>query len=204
MKRPSAQSLLKTCLQAMALAGGLLCSAFSSAELLNGDFSAGFAGWQGELFDGFSTTTGTPVTNFDASSGAAVISDDDTNWAVTLFQDFTVQSLLAPGNTLSLDLDFSAATTNPFDFVVAELVDLGGALATIDISTGPIDITAWAGQSAQILFYLEDGDFLARDSLTIDNISITQSEASVPEPASLLLFLGAGLGLAATRQKRKA
>lgn len=203
MKNPSVHAPRHTFFQVLTFLSALLCSSLSSANLLNGDFSSGFANWQGELFDGMTTTTGTPSTNFDASSGAAVISNDDSNWAVTLFQDFTVQSLLAPGNSLSLDLDFSASVTDPFDFFVAELVDLGGALATVDISAGPIDITAWAGQTAQILFYLEDGDLLAQDSLTIDNISITQHAASVPEPGSLLLLLGAGLALCASQRKRQ-
>ena len=208
MKRPSTHSPLKTFLQVSALAAALLCSAFSSAELLNGDFSSGFDNWQGEVTSGDPGTTTavnpSAITNFDASSGTAVISNDDTNWAVALFQDFTVQSLLASGNTLWLELDFSASVSGPFDFFVAELEDTTGGLLTLDISSGSIDITAWAGMAAGIVFYLQDDDFQTGDFLTIDNIRITQHEASVPEPTSLFLLLGAGLGLIASQRKFKA
>ncbi len=202
---PCKHSKLKPYLQTIALAAGLLCSAASSANLLNGDFSSGFDNWEGEVFDGAATTVsplpGSFGDNFDASSGAAVITNDDINWAVTLFQDFTVQSLLNPANTLWLELDFSSSVSAPFsDFVVAELVDLGGSLATLDISGGSVDITSWAGLNAEILFLVEDGDFDTGDFLTIDNISITQHAASVPEPGSLALFLSAGLALLARRR----
>lgn len=208
MKYPSTRtssthSPLKTCLQATTLAAGLMCSSLSFANLLNGDFSSGFANWEGEVFDGFTDTPGTALPNFDASSGAAVLTNDDVNFAVTLFQDFTVQDLIAPGNSLWLELDFSATVSDPFDFFVAELVNLGGTLSTLDIGSGSVDITAWAGQSAEILFYLEDVDLVTGDFLTIDNIRITQHAASVPEPGSLMLLLGAGLGLCASQRKRK-
>ncbi len=123
---------------------------------------------------------------------------------MALFQDLTVQSLLASGNTLWLELDFSASVSDPFDFFVAELEDTTGGLLTLDISSGSIDITAWAGMAAGIVFYLQDDDFQTGDFLTIDNIRITQHEASVPEPASLFLLLGAGLGLIASQRKFKA
>ncbi len=200
---PCKYSKLKPFLQTIALAAGLLCSAASSANLLNGDFSSGFTGWEGELFDGTTTTSGTGGSNFDAGSGAAIITNDDTNWAVALFQDFTVQSLLNPANTLWLELDFSSTVSAPSDFgdfVVAELVDLGGSLLTLDISGGSVDITAWAGSSAEILFLVEDVDFTTGDFLTIDNIRITQHAASVPEPGTSALFLSAGLALLARRR----
>jgi hypothetical protein len=205
---PCKPSKLKPYLQTIALAAGLLCSAASSANLLNGDFSSGFDSWQGQVtYD--DPTSGLPVdeivspltSNFDATSGAAVITNDNINWGVALFQDFTVQSLLAPANTLWLELDFSSSVSAPFsDFVVAELVDLGGSLATLDISGGSVDITSWAGLNAEILFLVEDGDFGTGDFLTIDNIRITQHAASVPEPGSLALFLSAGLALLARRR----
>lgn len=202
---PCKYSKLKPYLQTLALAAGLLCSAASSANLLNGDFSSGLDSWEGELFDGTTTTSVNPLPggfggNFDASSGAAVITNDDTNWGVALFQDFTVQSLLNPANTLWLELDFSASLSDSFDFVVAELVDLGGSLATLDISGGSVDITAWAGLNAEILFQVDDGDFTTGDFLTIDNIRITQHAASVPEPGISVLFLSAGLALLARRR----
>ena len=212
MKQPTMCSPFKTCLHATALAGGLLFSAFSSADLMNGDFSSGFASWQGEVTDDFFVNTfvdplpGAFGGNYDASSGAAVLTNDDTNIGIALFQDFTVQSLLASGNTLWLDLDFSASVSDPFDLVIGELENPTGPLLSLDLTLGggPIDITAWAGIDAGIVFYLEDGDFFTGDFLTIDNISITQRTAAVPEPASLMLLLGAGLGLLASQRKRRA
>jgi len=211
MKHPPKHPKLKTCIKAAALAGGLLCSSLSYAVLMNGDFSAGFDDWEGELFDGatdlsVSSLPGGYTANFDVSSGAAVITNDGINYGVTLFQSFTIQALAVATNTLWLDLDFSLDVSDPDvslgDFVTAQL---SGALPTLDISGGgPIDITSWAGGGVtEILFYVEDADFSTGDKLTIDNISITQRTASVPEPASLMLFLGAGLGLFASQRKLK-
>ncbi len=203
---PFKHARLKPFLQTMTLAAGLLCSGASFANLLNGDFSSGFTGWEGELFDGTSTTTVSPLpggfgANFDVSSGTAVITNDDTNFGVALFKDFTVQSLLAPGNTLLLELDFSATVSGAFDdLVVAQLEDLSGSLSTLDISGGSVDITDWAGSSAEILFLVEDVDLTAGDFLTINNIRITQHAASVPEPGTSALFLSAGLALLARRR----
>jgi len=218
MKRPSVYSPLKICLQVSALAAALLCCTFSSADPLtgleNGDFSSGFDHWQGEVFDGgyvdVDPLPGGYAANFDASSGSAVLTNDFFNFGITLFQEFTVQDLASPGNTLWLSLDFSASINDAFDFVVAELVDTAGGLLTLDLSSGgPIDITAWAGIAAEILFLVEDGiDPVTGgfgktgDFLTIDNISITQRTAAVPEPTSLMLLLGAGLGLVASQRKR--
>ncbi|MBQ0719506.1 MAG: PEP-CTERM sorting domain-containing protein [Gammaproteobacteria bacterium] len=214
MKHPSTHSTFKTCLQASALAAGLLCSSLSSANLLNGDFSSGFTGWQGVVTESAPMTfnpvdtvvdplPGGFASNFDASSGAAVLTNDDTYWGVALFQDFTVQSLLDPNNSLWLELDFSASGSSIADLVVAEFVDTNNVLATLDISGGSVDITAWAGQAAEILFLIEDVDFSTGDFLSIDNIRITQHAASVPEPGSLMLLLGAGLGLVASKRKFK-
>ena len=208
---PCKYSKLKSFLQIIALTSGLLCSGASFANLLNGDFSSGFDNWQGEVTYDDPTTfnptdelvsplPGSFGANFDASSGAAIITNDDTNWAAALFQDFTVQSLLSPANTLWLELDFSSSVSDPFDLVVAELIDLGGTLSTLNISDGSVDITAWAGSSAEILFLIEDADFFTGDFLTIDNIRITQHAASVPEPGTLVLFLSAGLALLARRR----
>jgi hypothetical protein len=204
---PFKHARLKLFLQTMALAAGLLCSGASFANLLNGDFSSGFTGWEGELFDGATTSSLNPVTssatgNFYVNlSGEAVVTNDDFNWSVALFQDFTVQSLLAPGNTLLLELDFSATVSGAFDdLVVAQLEDLSGSLSTLDISGGSVDITDWAGSSAEILFLVEDVDLTAGDFLTINNIRITQHAASVPEPGTSALFLSAGLALLARRR----
>ena len=204
---PFKHARLKPFLQTMTLAAGLLCSGASFANLLNGDFSSGFDNWEGEvIYD--DPMSGFPVFeivdplmgNFDASSGAAVITNDDTNWGVTLFQNFTVQNLLLPANTLWLELDFSSNVSDTFDFDLASLLDMGGALTALDISGGSVDITAWAGSNAQIIFQLEDGDFFTGDSLTIGNIRITQHTASVPEPGTSALFLSAGLALLARRR----
>jgi hypothetical protein len=190
----------------MTLTAGLLCSGASFANLLNGDFSSGFDHWEGSLFDGSTDTDLTSLpgafgTNFNAGSGAAVVTNDDTNYSVNLFQDFTVQSLLDPANTLLLELGFSSNVSAPFDLVVAELVDPGGVLPILNISGGSsFDITTWAGSSAKIFFLVEDGDYNTGDFFTIDNIRITEHAASVPEPGTSALFLSAGLALLARRR----
>lgn len=209
---PCKHSKLKPYLQTIALAAGLLCSAASSANLLNGDFSSGFDDWQGQvtyndpaspdpMFPDSINEIVNPLTgNFNASTGAAVITNDDTNWAVALFQQFTVQSLLNPANTLWLELDFSSTVSSDDDYVLAELVDLSDPFSTLNISSGTVDITAWAGRSAEIFFLIEDGFNDTGDFLTIDNIHITQHAASVPEPGTSALFLSAGLALLARRR----
>ncbi len=203
---PFKHARLKLFLQAMTLAAGLLCSGASFANLLNGDFSSGFDSWEGEVYDGATTLvnppTSSPTGNFYVNlSGEAVVTNDNTNYSVNLFQDFTVQSLLAPANTLWLELNFSATVSDAFDdLVVAQLEDLSGSLSTLDISGGSVDITAWAGSSAEILFLVEDVDFTTGDFLTIGNIRITQHAASVPEPGTSALFLSAGLALLARRR----
>lgn len=197
---------------------GLMFSHIAGAGLINGDFSSGFTGWQGEVTEddgngGTNTVSVNPLPgsytdNYSTATGSAVLTAASTAtdpvFGVALFQDFTIDTIAA-GSTLELSLDISASLTDPNgqvgfgDFITAQLESTG--MTTLDLSTGGVfDVTDWAGLAASITFYIEDGDY-DTDTLTIDNIAFTEKTAAVPAPATILLFT---LGLAAMRKKLSA
>ena len=203
---------------AAVFAAGLMFSHIAGAGILNGDFSSGFTGWQGEVTEddgsGFGNIVsvnplpGSYTDNYSSASGSAVLtaasSSTDLVYGVSLFQDFTIDTIAA-GSTLELSLDITASLTDPDgnygfgDFITAQLESTG--MTTLDLSAGGVfDVTDWAGLAASITFYIEDGDY-ATDTLTIDNIVFTEKTAAVPAPATILLFT---LGLAAMRKKLSA
>ena len=190
----------KTCFKIAALAAGILWSGTSfSAALTNGDFSAGFTGWQGQADF---ADVGLPNANFDASSGAAVLTTSFDNagpYALHLFQNFDLPVLSAPGNTLELDFSAFWSHDDVADTWLAQLIDTSNPSHYLDMSAGstPYDVTGFSGLNVQLLFGLENiggGD----DSLSIDNITITERQGVIPEPATLLLV---GTGLVALRRK---
>lgn len=182
---------------AITLAAGLMWSSHASAGLINGDFSSGFTGWQGDVNDpsdpfGSTLMPAAPTTltsNYQTALGITTLTTTDEYWSVALFQDFHIDSIGA-GSSLELSLDLSSNLSDGFDFVFAQLE---GALGTIALTSGSVyDITAWADASASLVFGIIDGDFVVGDTLTISNISITEKTSAVPEPSSLIL-IGAGL-----------
>lgn len=182
----------------LVLSSGILWSSVSGAAIVNGDFSSGFTGWSG----GTDLGIGLTAANFDASSGAAVLSSDfdlGGSFAVDLFQTFTVQSLTGASNDLFLDFDFTWNFDHVDDAWLAQLVDTTDALHTLDLTSGagPFDITSFAGLTVELLFSLENnnGD---DDTLSIDNIVVSEVITDVPEPILPLLF---GTGLLALRRK---
>lgn len=185
----------------------------AAAPLLNGDFSAGFAGWDGEVTDIFFTTTtvspppGAFVGNFDASSGAAVLTTTtliDDVFAVFIFQTFDLPAIGA-GESLQLSYDLAVALTNPIfgDAAFAQLNHGAGFGVTIDLLSGSsVDITSLAGETVELLFGVEDFDDLS-DNLSVDNIAVNVLAAQVPEPGTLALVALALAGFGAQRARRK-
>lgn len=189
-----------------AMAFGGLSFTASAAGLTNGDFSTtDFTGWQGQ------TTTSSVVVdplpgsygaNFDASSGAAVISTsfdtDGSEYTTYLFQTFDLSS-----NALTLSFNFLWNADDASDGWLAQLVDTSNsshfANLTLTPGNGQFDLSGFAGLTVQLLFGLENLGG-ADDTLTIDNILITESQpnGTVPEPSTLLL---AGAGMFAARRK---
>jgi len=194
------------------------------APFQNGDFGNGdFTNWNGDLvYTGqvnpntdshFSivNVTGQPFTN------TANVTNDDTDWIVTLFQDFTIDVLNGAG--WSMDINFWirwTPTDSTQDSISAELSNLSytDSLSLLDnVPTNALlngtwvtqDITSfartWGGQDVELALTINDGDYLTPDSFLVDNISFNQ-HAPVPEPTTILLF-GTGLaGFAITKKKR--
>ncbi len=200
----------------IAVVAGLLSvsgGGVSAAGLQNGDFSSGFNNWSGQVdysVDYNSTqmdaTTTPDFFTIEGTDNVARLSSNydfiaDIGWAVTLFQDFTMPTLTAAGNTLQLGFDFTVQLDDTVggDNWYAQLTDQSGSgLSPLDITSGLADVTSFAGLDVQILFGLENiagGD----DWLQIDNVSITQKQASnIPEPGIFAL-----LGLGALMLRRK-
>lgn len=189
--------------------GIMLPSSLLAAPLTNGDFSAGFDAWSGEVTDIFFTTTpvdplpGAFTDNYDASTGEAVLTTTtlvDDIFSVILVQGFDVGSVTA-GNSLVLSYDLSVALTSVNDLAFAQL-SFGGGSAIDLLGGSSVDITALAGQTVELLFGVEDFDDLA-DTLTVDNIVITEVIASAPTPVpgSLPLLMLGLVGFVVMRRK---
>jgi hypothetical protein len=189
-------------LPVITLAALLGTGSASAGPLTNGDFSAGFDGWSGEVFDLSGPVAVDPLPgaysgNFSTGPAGATLTTSygvDEVYDVIMYQRFVVDTL-APGFTgLALLLDITYFLSDPDDTVIAQLFDPNGVLATKDLlGGGPVDITEYAGRMAEILFQVTDFDDVA-EVLTVGNIRIEQ----VPVPAPLAL-LTLGLGLLAGR-----
>jgi hypothetical protein len=199
-----------------ALALALASAAAAAAPLTNGDFSAGFAYWQGEVrsctvCDGTDDAVvaltdpadfGAYADNFSTGTDGATLASSfftDGVYNVALFQELDVGPLAGrfTGVELSFDLDYQA--TVPVVEIFAQLSDPNGVLPTLSLFDGsPVDITAYAGQSAELLFAVDNFFGAGEDSLTIGAVRIDQ----VPVPTPLTL-LAAGLGLLAVRRRRR-
>ncbi|WP_198245447.1 PEP-CTERM sorting domain-containing protein [methane-oxidizing endosymbiont of Gigantopelta aegis] len=207
--------MLKNKICTLAVVAGLLSGGgVSAAGLQNGDFSSNFDNWSGQVdyIDDYTASQMNAVTTPDfftieGTGGEAKLSTNydfitGIGWAVTMFQDFTMPTLSAAGNSLWLDFDFMVQLDDIAggDNWFAQIGDGIGPLIDIDIAgAGPFDVTSFAGLNVQILFGLENmagGD----DWLKIDNITITeQMQANnVPEPGVFALL---GLGVLMLRRK---
>ena len=205
----------KAAVGSILLAGLLLTGQSASAGLVNPDFSAGFVGWEGEviIFDFGTGTDSTQSRGYHRRlpqqlrhqrqpghpSQPPPDGASDT-WSVLLYQDFMFDPIAA-GATLQLALSVATALTDSsLDFAFAQLRDLSGGLATLDLSAGGVfDVTAWIGVNATLEFGVQDGDFVLPDSLTVSGITVTEQPGVVPLPSSLLLL---GLGLLVLRRMR--
>jgi hypothetical protein len=194
----------------------------SAVPLTNGDFSAGFAGWKGEVTDIVFLTTqldpppGAFTANFDASTGAAVLTTTtlvDDIFSVLMFQAFDLPSI-APGETLEISYEVSALLSDPDpifgDLAFAQLNHGPGFSSVINLlGTSMQDITALAGQTVELLFGVEDFDggitcFVdCDDVMTVDNVAIQVIAARVPEPATLGLLGFAVVAAGAARSGRR-
>lgn len=197
----SSHALLR---QAAMLAVLALPVGAADAALINGDFSTGFDGWSGQVFDGTATVDidplpGSYADNFSVDpNGATLITTFDTNGTsdVYLFQQFVVDAMEPKSIGLALLFDLDYDVDDDAVELFAQLSDPNGVLPTLSLAAGaPVDITAYAGRTAEVLFGVSNL-FGADDSLTVADIRIEQ----VPAPAPLALF-AAGLGLLAGRRR---
>jgi hypothetical protein len=193
--------------QAAVLAALAIPAGAAHAALVNGDFSGGFSSWAGEVFiDGqpgpvaVAPLPGAYTGNFSLGADGATLATTflaNNVYDVIMYQQFDVDTL-APRNTgLQLLLDITYFLSDLADIVTAQLTDPNGVLSPKNLlGGGPVDITEYAGRTAEILFQVADFDDVA-ETLTVGNIRIEQ----VPAPAPLAL-LTAGLGLLAGRRLR--
>jgi|GEM_PF-2180995 len=194
--------------------------AAGAGPLANGDFSAGFDAWSGQvvsctLCDGSDdvTTDLTPppgafTNNYATGSGSgagfatiATSFNSDGLYSTRLWQEFVVDSLSARATRLLLNYSIDVGLSDPTtDLAIAQLSDPDGLIATLDLlNGGPLDITAFAGRTAELYFEVSDFVDGERDWLRVGKLRIDQ----VPVPAPLLL-MGAGLGLLAVRRRQNA
>ncbi len=194
-------------------------AAIEAAPLQNGDFSSGnFTGWQGDLI---SVGTVDPDTDTHYSvvgaNQVAQLENDEVDWIASLFQDFTLDTL-APGETMDInfwikwtptDSDQDQISATLSDVGVTDTVDLLAGVADSDLTAGTNvtrDITAfaqnWGGANVELMFTIQDYDFVIPDQLQIDDISFTR-HAPVPTPTPLPLLLAALGGMAVHGRKKK-
>jgi len=199
---------LRTGLSIAAFVTHLIFSPGVSAVPINGDFSAGFTGWEGDILGNLTSDTGfTPpdvyTSNFEIVGGAAKLStDDDTFGAgdvffVSIFQVFALP-VLGPGDKLFLDYSLVDMTSDPLvDEVVAQVLGVtAGNPVLLMVGATSVDLTDLAnvapGQNVDLGFGISDSDGLM-DMLTGDDFALRIVPADVPEPATLVLM---ALGLA--------
>ena len=190
----------------------------------NGDFESGnFTGWQGDLIstgivDPDTDSHFTLTTSADPTfNRMAQVQNDDTDWNATLFQDFTLETL-APGETLDISFWIQWSPTDSTQDTISALlsdtgymdtVDLLGAITDSELLTGTwvtVDVTpfarTWGGNDVELAFTISDGDFQTPDTMQIDNVRFTR-HATVPAPATLLLFVAGLGGLAASGRNKR-
>jgi hypothetical protein len=200
----------------LALAGFPLLGA--AAPFANGNFSSGFAGWEGVLLGNPPATTVAPAAEptFYALPGgglAEVSLDEDQAdiGFVALRQTFSIASA-SNAIEIAFDWDWLPSDSSLDSFEMA-LSDSNPAGATVDFVTllfGNLPDYATAAIAGQrtdsftiaagtfastdlvLAFAIADFDYGMSDLLTVGNITLTEVVASVPAPSALALF---GLGL---------
>ncbi len=188
--------------------GGVFISS-ASANVMNGDFSAGFDGWTGILgsdpdFDYMIDLEdiGTPVINenFMITGTQATLVNDDWNFGVFLYQDIVVPEL---ATTISFDFDYQPGLPGGFDvfqvlFGGIDLFENWDFFSTSIVA----DISSLAaGTIARLEFGLIDVDMITGDRFSVGNIQI--ATAPVPEPGTLLLMVVGLSGLGVIRFRRR-
>jgi hypothetical protein len=195
----------------------------SAGPLTNGDFSAGFDGWSGQVIacddvgciNQTTTQVGADVgetpfaalpNNYAVAGGTATLTTSfnfpsDPVYDVSLTQVFAVDALMGRATSLLLHYVLGIELSNPDpldpfgDFATAFLGTTDKELTVLLVpGAGTLDITAFAGREVQLTFGITDFDGVA-DSLTISGLAIER----VPLPGTVLLLL-TGLGLIARRR----
>ena len=166
----------------------------------NGDFTS-FAGWQGYLYDGTSSTAVDPATDSPhysllGSGPAQLMTKEDAYYDVSLEQTFDLPANALEIIFLHFGWHFTSVVDPPgIDFSQAVLTDNVGNNILLDLLNGVVPepnqsntgtattaIGSLAGGNVTLRFELQDGDFDEQDTFRIGNIRITQSSLSNTHP----------------------
>lgn len=194
----------------------LLSATVAHAELLNTDFSNGFAHWTAEVMEydiaqnSINVNSGDIASlyseNFITNGGTGVelstFSDGNFDYyGITLSQDFRFISLTT-GTSLELSVDVTNGATSDQDTVVAGIFDASNNDLLVDLSLGGVfNVTNLIGYDLFIQFSIIDDDLslldaqLPFDFLKIENLSVQECNTLVPEPSSIVLMLLGVLGI---------
>ena len=103
---------------------------------------------------------------------------------------------------IDFDSIFTTADITGTDFWLAQIVETAAPYTALPLNLdGPSNITAFAGLNVELSFILQN-DVGGDDTLEIDNITITQTEAVAPAPGVIWLLSSGLLGLGVARRKQ--
>jgi len=178
------------------IVAGLLASQASAELITNGSFETGdFTGWTVSAgFTGVNSSGGPG--GYSAQDGLYYAYLGNVGGLGTISQTFAT----SPGGQYTLSYYLASNGTTPNEF----RTDVNGVtlIDQTDISSQPythttFSFTASGATSTVTFFSRNDPDYLA-----LDNVSV--NAASVPEPASGLLWAVAGIGMTIVRFRRRA